>query len=291
MQSWIRFAVVWVVCVGLAVVLGAPADGVQVGGVPVLWLCFALAFGVQWVAFVPAYLRQTERFFDLTGSLTYLAVMAGSLGIAALERPPGPAQWLVSLAVTVWAVRLGTFLYRRVHADGGDGRFDDLKVSVPKFLIVWTIQAAWVSMTALAMLLVNTGPATLQRPWFLSVGALLWVTGFTIEVMADHQKRVFRRDPAHSGRFIQTGLWSWSQHPNYFGEILLWFGVFVMSASVVEGWGWRGAISPVFVAVLLMKVSGVPLLEARGDERWGDDPDYQRYRATVPVLIPRPPRR
>ena len=290
MASWIRFGVVWVVCVGLTVLLGIPADGAQWAGIPVLWWCFALAFLVQWVAFVPAYLKQTEHFFDLTGSLTYLAVMVGSLGLSALERPPGPAQWLVSAAVTVWAVRLGTFLFRRVKADGGDGRFDDLKPSVPKFLIVWTLQAAWVSMTALAMLLVNTGSAALQRPWLLALGAVVWVFGFTFEVVADRQKRVFRRDPTQAGRFIQSGLWGWSQHPNYFGEIVLWTGVFVMSASVVDGWGWRGAISPVFVAVLLLKVSGVPLLQARGEERWGDDPEYRRYRATVPVLIPRPPR-
>ncbi len=290
MASWIRFGVVWVLCVGLTVLLGAPADGAQWAGLPVLWWCFALAFLVQWLAFLPAYWKQTEHFFDLTGSLTYLAVMIGSLGLSALERPPGLAQWLVSAAVTMWAVRLGTFLFRRVQADGGDGRFDDLKISVPKFLIVWTIQGAWVSMTALAMLIVNTGPARLERPWMLAVGALMWVAGFAIEVVADRQKRVFRRDPAQSGRFIQSGLWSWSQHPNYFGEIILWTGIFIMSGSVVDGWGWRGAISPVFVAFLLMKVSGVPLLEARAEARWGDDPEYQRYRTTVPVLIPRPPR-
>ena len=289
MASWIRFGVVWVLCVGLTVLLGAPADGAGWGGLPVLWWCFALAFLVQWVAFIPAYLKQTEHFFDLTGSLTYLAVMAGSLGLSALERPPGPAQWLVSAAVTVWAVRLGSFLFRRVQADGGDGRFDDLKISVPKFLIVWTLQGAWVSMTALAMMIVNTGPVALQRPWMLAVGAAMWVAGFAIEVVADRQKRVFRHDPVHAGRFIRSGLWAWSQHPNYFGEIMLWAGVFIMSGSVVDGWGWRGAISPVFVAFLLMKVSGVPLLEARAEARWGDDPEYQRYKATVPVLIPRPP--
>ncbi len=290
MKSWVVFAGVWLSCVGLTVLLGLPADGVRLGGIPVLWMCFALAFAVQWVAFVPAYLKQTEYFFDLTGSLTYLAVMAGSLGITALERTPGPAQVLVSLAVTIWAVRLGSFLFRRVHADGGDGRFDELKPSIPRFLIVWTLQGAWVSMTALAMLLVNTGPAALQRPWLLAVGAVVWIAGFGIEVLADRQKRVFRRDPAQSGRFIQTGLWAWSQHPNYFGEIVLWVGIFVMSASVLDGWGLRGAISPVFVAFLLMKISGVPLLDARAAERWGDDPEYQRYIATVPVLIPRPPR-
>ena len=291
MKWWSQLAVVVGVCGVLLAALGAPADGTRLAGIPVLWLCFALAFAVQWTAFVPAFLRQTERFYDLTGSLTYLAVVGGSLALAGLERPPGPAQWLCSAAVAVWAVRLGTFLYRRVHADGGDGRFDELKPSAPRFLVAWTLQGLWVSVTALAVLLVNTGTTTVTRPVFLALGTILWLVGFGIEVTADRQKRAFRHDPAQQGRFIQTGLWAWSQHPNYFGEILLWFGIFVMSASVVDGWGWRGAISPVFVAVLLLKVSGVPLLEARARARWGDDPEYQRYRSEVPVLIPRPPRR
>ena len=204
MASWIRFGVVWVVCVGLTVLLGIPADGAQWAGIPVLWWCFALAFLVQWVAFVPAYLKQTEHFFDLTGSLTYLAVMVGSLGLSALERPPGPAQWLVSAAVTVWAVRLGTFLFRRVKAEGGDGRFDDLKPSVPKFLIVDSTGGVG-PMTALA-LLVNTGSA-LQR---LQLWAPVWVSVSPLSG-GRPQKREFRRDPTQAD-FIQSGLWGWSQH-------------------------------------------------------------------------------
>ncbi len=290
-MQWVRLGVVLVVCVGLAALLAAPAGGAVFGGMPLLWWCFGLAFGVQWVAFVPAFRQQTEHFFDLTGSLTYLALVGMSLGLSALERPPGPAQWVASLAVTVWAVRLGSFLFRRVRADGGDGRFDDLKPHAPRFLIVWTIQGLWVSVTALAMLLVNTGPAEVARPGLLVAGALVWLVGFGIEVVADQQKRAFRHLPENTGRFIQSGLWAWSRHPNYFGEIVLWCGVFLMSTSVVEGWGLRGVVSPLFVAFLLMKVSGVPLLEARADERWGADPDFQRYKANTPVLLPRPPKR
>ena len=290
MQGWARFGVVLAVSLGLVGLLAAPADGIQLGGVPVLWLCFALAFGVQWVAFVPAFRKQTEHFFDLTGSLTYIAVTLLSLGLGATWRTPGLAQWLASAAVLVWATRLGTFLFRRVKADGGDGRFDDLKPHFPRFLSVWTLQGTWVCMTALALLLINTGPAEVARPPLLWLGALTWMAGFGIEVLADQQKRWFRADPANAGRFISSGLWAWSRHPNYFGEITLWVGVFLMSTSVVDGWGWRGVLSPVFVAVLLMKVSGVPLLERRADDRWGGDPDYERYKATVPVLLPRPPK-
>ena len=91
--------------------------------------------------------------------------------------------------------------------------------------------------------------------------------------------------------FITSGLWSWSRHPNYFGEIVLWSGVAVMAASALSGWQWVTLTSPVFVALLLTRVSGIPLLERRAEARWGHLTEYQRYTAMTPVLLPRPPAR
>lgn len=286
MAGTLRALVVVGVCLGVAALLGAPADGVRSGGLPVLWMALGVAFLVQWIAFVPAYLRQTERFFDLVGSLSYLAVVGLSLGLSALERDPGPAQLIVSAVVAVWAVRLGSFLFLRVHKDGGDGRFDAIKPSAPRFFSVWTLQGLWVSATALGALLVNTGPAAVARPALLWLGLGVWAVGFCLEVVADHQKRVFKADPANRDRFIASGLWGWVRHPNYLGEIVLWTGVFVMAASVLQGWGWRAVLSPLFVALLLTKVSGIPLLEARARERWGEDPDWQAHMEQVPRLLP-----
>lgn len=116
---------------------------------------------------------------------------------------------------------------------------------------------------------------------------LLWAAGFAVEVIADRQKSRFRADDAHRGRFISTGLWSRSRHPNYFGEILLWIGVAVIALPVLQGWQWVGLVSPVFVAVLITRVSGVPLLEAKADAKWGGQPDYEEYKRTTPVLVPR----
>lgn len=257
------------------------------------WIAFwagAVAFAAQWVAFVPAYRLQTERFYDLTGSATYLTVTWLAVALAG----PSPRALLLAALITVWSLRLGAFLYRRVHADGGDHRFDHIKPDPGRFLITWTLQGLWIALTLCAALAAITSSASpLVSPLSLldGIGAAIWLGGFSIEIAADAQKRAFKRDPANKGRFIQTGLWAWSRHPNYFGEIMLWVGVAVLSASALSGWQWVGLISPVFVAVLITQLSGIPILEASADKRWGHDPAYLTYKRNTPSLLLRPPRR
>ena len=121
--------------------------------------------------------------------------------------------------------------------------------------------------------------------WMIA-GAIIWLGGLVLEIVADAQKAAFRRDPSHDGQFIQSGVWAWSRHPNYLGEILVWIGVAVVALPVAVGWQWVTLVSPVFVFLLLTRVSGIPLLEKRADARWGDDPDYVAYKARTPVLVP-----
>ena len=106
-------------------------------------------------------------------------------------------------------------------------------------------------------------------------------------IQSARQKRRFRADPANKGQFIHTGLWARSRHPNYFGEIVLWIGIAIITLPVLRGWHWVTLISPVFVTLLLTRVSGIPLLEKRADERWGGQEDYETYKVRTPVLIPR----
>ena len=119
------------------------------------------------------------------------------------------------------------------------------------------------------------------------VGFLVWAVGFAIEVVADSQKSRFSANPDNKGKFIQTGLWSRSRHPNYFGEIMLWIGVAIIALPVLRGWQWVALISPVFVTLLLTRVSGVPLLEKKADKKWGGQADYESYKKRTPELIPR----
>jgi steroid 5-alpha reductase family enzyme len=254
-------------------------------GIPLLALCFGLALAIQWVAFVPAYLYRTERFYDLTGSLTYLTLTTVAIGL-------GPAtdarSWLLAVLVVVWAARLGSFLFTRIMADGADRRFDEIKKSFTRFFVAWTLQGVWVCFTMGAALAAMTSNRTVPIGIFAWAGLALWLAGFGIEVVADRQKRTFRSRPENAGRFIASGLWAWSRHPNYFGEIVLWTGVAIIAFPAMEGWQYLTLLSPVFVTLLLTKVSGVPLLEARADARWGGDPAYEAYKAATPVLVPRP---
>jgi steroid 5-alpha reductase family enzyme len=282
-----------VVAIAVAVLAGA---GVAVAGsqggavarsVPVFALCVGLAFAIQWVAFVPAYLLQTERFYDLTGSLAYISVTA----IAVALSPALDARSILLLGlVVVWAARLGTFLVRRIRKAGKDDRFDALKPSFVRFLLAWTLQGLWVSLTLAAALAAIT--TTVRAPLGIVTwaGVAIWATGFAIEAVADAQKGRFRGDPANKGRFIRSGLWAWSRHPNYFGEIVLWAGVALIALPVLQGWQLVTLVSPVFVALLLTRVSGVPLLEKKADTTWGGQPDYEAYKVATPVLVPRPPR-
>jgi steroid 5-alpha reductase family enzyme len=272
-----------------ALVTWALSDGSQVvGSVAVFAICAALAYVVNWVAFVPAYARQTEKFYDLTGSITYLTVVVAAL---TLSGDLDTRSWVVGAMVVVWTVRLGTFLFRRISRDGGDGRFDEIKTDALRFFMTWTIQALWVLFTAAAALTIITGTDRVALGWVGYLGIAVWVFGFAIEVIADRQKSAFKADPANKGAFITTGLWSWSRHPNYFGEIVLWLGVAILAVPVLEGWRWVALISPLFVFVLITRVSGVPMLERRGKDRWGDDPAYQAYLDRTSELVLLPPKR
>lgn len=249
----------------------------------------AFALVIQWVAFVPSYLARTEHYYDLVGSLTYLGILGGVVAEACARGGLTLRGILVAGMVATWALRLGSFLFLRTRRAGGDARFAEIKRSAPRFLIAWTLQGLWVYWTSLAaLILVAHGHPTPWSAWDLA-GGLLWVAGFSFEVVADRQKAAFRSRPENRGRWIESGLWSWSRHPNYFGEIVLWAGIATIGAGVFEGAQWVGLVSPAFVALLLTRGSGVPLLEARAEARWGSDPAYRAYLRRTPRLVPWPP--
>jgi len=272
------------ILIGVLVALAGSQGGALVGGIPLFALSVGLAFLIQWLVFIPAYLFQTEKFFDLTGSITYISITA----IALFFNPKMDARSIIlATLVILWAVRLGSFLFGRIKKAGKDDRFDEIKPSFIRFLNVWTIQGLWVTFTAAAALVAITTGSQKELDVFAIVGLAVWVFGFIFEVVADTQKSRFSADPANKGRFIQTGLWSRSRHPNYFGEIVLWAGVAIIALPVLQGWQWVAMISPIFVTFLLTRVSGVPLLEKKADKKWGGQEDYETYKKNTPVLIPR----
>lgn len=272
------------ILIGILVALAGSQGGASVAGVPLFALSVGLAFLIQWLVFIPAYLLQTEKFFDLTGSITYISVIA--IAVFFSKGADGRSILLAALVV-IWAIRLGSFLFGRIQKAGKDDRFDEIKPSFIRFLNVWTIQGLWVTFTMAAALVSITTTSRKELDLFAIVGFLVWIFGFAIEVIADSQKRRFSANPDNKGKFIRTGLWSRSRHPNYFGEIILWVGVAMIALPVLQGWQWVALISPVFVTLLLTRVSGVPLLENKADKKWGGQADYESYKKNTPVLIPR----
>jgi steroid 5-alpha reductase family enzyme len=252
-------------------------------GMPIFMLCASVGFVLHWLGFIPAYLFQTEHYFDLIGSISYVATVALAFALAPSF---GTRGLVVATLICVWAVRLGSFLFIRVKKAGQDRRFTQIKTKFFRFLLTWTLGGTWVFITMAAGLAAMTSQSQSPVDGFLVVGATLWVIGFGIEVVADQQKTAFRKDPANAEKFISSGLWSISRHPNYFGEIILWIGIAVIALPVLEGWQWVTLVSPVFVSFLLLKVSGVPMLENNAESRWGNDPEFRQYKAKTPTLIP-----
>jgi steroid 5-alpha reductase family enzyme len=271
------------VTLSMLIALAGSNNSTLFDGMPIFMLCASVGFVLHWLGFIPAYLFQTEHYFDLIGSISYVATVA----LAFILMPSFDARGLVvATLICVWAVRLGSFLFIRVKKAGQDRRFTQIKTKFFRFLLTWTLGGTWVFITMASGLAAMTSQSQSPIDAFLIIGAAMWALGFVIEVIADRQKTRFRKDPANADKFISSGLWSISRHPNYLGEIILWIGIAVIALPVLSGWQWVTLISPIFVSFLLLKVSGVPLLENNAESRWGDDPEFRQYKARTPSLIP-----
>ena len=243
-----------------------------------------LVYIIQWVAFVPAYIFQTEKFFDLTGSITYSSVFIYCLYLATAG-DINLGSIIISILVILWAGRLGSFLFTRIAKDGEDKRFRTIKPDIAQFFMTWTLQGMWVSLCSLCAITAIASETGIIINSIFYIGLFMFVGGFGIEVVADQQKTAFRAIPENRNKFITSGLWSKSRHPNYFGEITLWTGVAVMSFSSLSGSEYLTLISPIFTYLLLVKISGVRMLEGRGQKTWGNDEEYIAYMKNTPMVM------
>ncbi len=226
-----------------------------------------LAFVIQWIAFLPAYIFQTEKFYDLTGSLTYLTVVWYALTFSSNHFSDlSISNITIVLLITFWALRLGSFLFMRIHKDGEDKRFRSIKPSATQFFMTWTLQGLWVSLCSMCALTAISSESGVVVNALFYIGLALFIYGFSVEIIADKQKSKFRSIPENRDSFITTGLWAKSRHPNYFGEIVLWTGIACISFSSLKGMQYLTLISPIFTYLLLVYVSGVRMLEARADK-------------------------
>ena len=282
------FNIIIIICFASIIALGGSHNSMTYNGYPILFFCLSSSFLVHWIIFIPSFLAKTEKFYDITGTLAYLitlylaSVLTSYSSGASLE----PRTLIIIGMVSFWALRLGIFLFIRVLKVGEDRRFREAKKSFSKYLVWWTMSALWVFLTtANALTLIVNNKKLVNQPIFY-LGLLIWFIGILFEIIADEQKRRFRLNEKNSGKYISSGLWSISRHPNYFGEIILWIGIAIISLPTLSGFQYVTLISPLFIYLLLTRISGVNLLEESSDKKWGDLQEYEQYKRETPVLVP-----
>ena len=255
-------------------------------GLEVIQKAVLIAFLIQWFMFVPAFYFQTEKFYDLTGSVTYISIVTYVSIQNYYTININIGSVLLASCIILWAIRLGSFLFTRIHKAGEDKRFKHIKPSPSRFFMTWTLQGMWVSICSMCALTAIASKNGVIRNEVFYIGMLVFISGFILEIIADRQKSRFRKNPENKDQFIAHGLWYYSRHPNYFGEITLWLGISMMSFSSLSAWQYITLISPLFTYLLLVYVSGVRILEISGMEKWGHLEKYQEYVRTTSSLFP-----
>ncbi len=248
-----------------------------------LILGFLFALGINIFMFVPAYINKTDKLTDISYAVSFAAVVI----FAYLLSERSELHVVLLGCVLLWALRLGSYLFVRINWMKRDKRFDGMREDFWRFLKFWLLQGASVFVVLLAALLAFGGDPAGMGTWaYIGVGVFL--AGLLLEAVADAQKFAFMKNPKNKGKWIESGVWSISRHPNYLGEILVWSGVWLIAIGALPELSSKLAalISPLYITLLLLFVSGVPLLERAAEERWGKDSAYQAYKRRTPVLIP-----
>ena len=241
-----------------------------------------LSFIIHWLLFIPAFIFKTEKFYDLTGTISYISIVLYVL-LSSSDGIVNFGNIIVSCLIIIWTLRLGTFLFIRIKKAGEDKRFREIKKSFSWFLMAFTVSGMWVSIcTICALTGISNG---IELTMVTYIGIIIFIIGFATEIIADNQKTNFRKIEGNKDKFITTGLWKYSRHPNYLGEIILWTGVTIISYSSLEVNQLFTLISPIFTYLLLVHVSGINFLEKSGEKKWGHLNDYREYQEKTPRLF------
>lgn len=250
----------------------------------IIVIALASSLSINFVLFIIAYRLQSDKLTDISYALSFFTIDIISL---LHTNRYNLFSFIIFALPALWAVRIGVFLLIRVMKVGKDRRFDDIRTSFVRFGKFWLGQAitAWILMLPIVLALNRKGRVS----FLLILGAVIWLCGLLIEALADYQKFAFKLDKNNEGRWIQEGLWKYSRHPNYFGEILVWCGVYVSCFASLSSIGRLvGLASPLLITWVLLFVSGVPLLEKSADQRWGKLKDYKEYKQRTHLLAPLP---
>lgn len=259
-----------------------------------LALCALVTVGMQFSFFLVAATLKFDKVTDFAGGTNFVVLAVLSLFVGSCGDFGITYNWrqiAVTACVVLWGIRLSGYLLYRIIKIGEDDRFDDKRSNPLRFLIFWIFQAIWVFTVSLPVIFVNAPASsgyTQYTPYDI-VGFILFGLGLLCEGVADQQKFNFRNDPANRGRWCAVGLWRYSRHPNYLGEIMVWWGLWGVSCSVLQGAQWTAVLSPLFTSFILLFFSGMPLLEEKSDKRHGGKEEYLEYKSSTSPLLLLPP--
>lgn len=244
------------------------------------------------LVFIVAWRRQRIDLIDSAWGVIFIVITAVTLAASHSRSWPG---WIAAGLTVVWGARLATHIFRRFLASSQqDKRYTELMSTWPHRLLALQTYTRIYLVQALSATIITVPVVIAIRNEHYSVvavltGGALWLIGFVFEVVADRQLRSFLSQPANRGHIMTQGLWRYSRHPNYFGEMTMWWGIFVLTLGMNQ---WLvGIIGPLLITCLLCFVSGIPPAERGAQRRWGGDPTYQSYRRRTSVLIPLPPKK
>ena len=256
----------------------------EVFDISIVYYLWVWIFAIQIIVFIPSFIFRTEHYYDLTGGITYISTMVIALVLKNNYQSIDLISLLLGSMVIIWATRLSLFLFLRVKKSGEDVRFKKIKHSFSWFLMTFMLQGLWVFMCVFpALIVLSSFNSGLNN--YAIVGSAIWLFGFIFEIVADYQKSYFNK--FNKGKFISSGLWSMSRHPNYFGEFMLWLGITIASIGYIDNYKYIVFLTPIFVYLLLTRVSGVNLLEEIGDKRWSNNKDYKDYKENTPIFFPK----
>ncbi|KAK3603864.1 hypothetical protein CHS0354_042872 [Potamilus streckersoni] len=254
-----------------------------------LALCAIVTVGMQFSFFLVAYTCKFDKVTDFAGGTNFVVLALLTFFMA---QTYSARQIMVTACVVVWGIRLSGYLLYRILKIGEDKRFDDKRNNFLKFAAFWIFQAIWVFTVSLPVIFVNAEESIFRAPWWTAmdiVGLIIFVIGLVIETVADFEKFFFRNNPANKGKWCAVGFWKISRHPNYFGEIIIWWSIFIIATSILQYGQWTAVLSPLFLMTILLFLSGIPILEQKDDERFRKDGEYIRYKTRTSPLIPLPP--
>lgn len=261
---------------------------IQVLGSNYLALCAIVTICYQLSFFFVAASLKFDKVTDFAGGTNFLvlAVLTFILGQSYY-----PRQILVTVGVVLWAMRISGFLLYRILVTGEDKRFDEMRNNFWKFLGFWVFQMFWVFTGCLPVMIINANQTTASLNLGAQdyIGVAMFVVGLWFEFEADRAKFAFKTDPTKKGKWCNTSVWAYSRHPNYFGEMFLWWGIWtVVQSTLSEAWMYVSLFGPIFTMMILCFGSGMNLSEPQYNRRWATNADYQEYRRTTSILIPMP---